>query len=196
LSIEDNIGIGNSERSHDLDAIKRASKETGTHAFVSSFTSGYATKLYDIDIMGVHPRGQTYFGTKLKLRKDLPNKRELPFTVKVLGGDPYWQARARGKLLDWSKPSSYSRNHVATGIDKEQMSMYKHQENVEYRGLSGGEWQRLALARSFMKIKEADLLILDEPSSALDPQAEYEMFKNLLNLRKSKTTIYIVGPFS
>ena len=76
------------------------------------------------------------------------------------------------------------------------MSMYKHQEEVEYRGLSGGEWQRLALARSFMKIKEADLLILDEPSSALDPQAEYEIFKNLLNRRKNKTTIFIVGPFS
>jgi ABC-type bacteriocin/lantibiotic exporter with double-glycine peptidase domain len=58
--------------------------------------------------------------------------------------------------------------------------------------LSGGQWQRIALARSFMKLKEADLLILDEPSSALDPQAEYQVFKSIMDLRKNKTTIYIV----
>jgi len=65
-------------------------------------------------------------------------------------------------------------------------------ERRDQRAISGGQWQRIALARSFMKIKEADLLILDEPSSALDPQAEYEVFKTIMNLRKQKTTIFIV----
>ena len=43
-----------------------------------------------------------------------------------------------------------------------------------------------------MRIREADLFILDGPSSALDPQAEYEIFKNPLTIRKNKTTIHIV----
>jgi ABC-type Mn2+/Zn2+ transport system ATPase subunit len=43
-----------------------------------------------------------------------------------------------------------------------------------------GEWQKVAMARAFMSIREAELLILDELSSALDPQAE------------SRSTIFIV----
>ena len=65
-------------------------------------------------------------------------------------------------------------------------------ESMGMRALSGGQWQRIALARVFMKIKDADLLILDEPTSALDPQAEYQVFKTIMELRKNKTTIYIV----
>lgn len=44
------------------------------------------------------------------------------------------------------------------------------------RELSIGQWQRLALARTFFK--DASFLILDEPSSALDPQAEFDLFEN------------------
>src|SRR6185437_11852006 len=44
----------------------------------------------------------------------------------------------------------------------------------EGQQLSGGEWQKIALARAFMR--DAQLLILDEPTSSLDPQAEYEVF--------------------
>lgn len=39
--------------------------------------------------------------------------------------------------------------------------------------LSGGQWQRLALARTFMRAPEASLICVDEPSAALDPRAEY-----------------------
>jgi ABC-type bacteriocin/lantibiotic exporter with double-glycine peptidase domain len=67
-------------------------------------------------------------------------------------------------------------------------------EDFDTRSLSGGQWQRIALARALMKLKKADLLILDEPSSALDPQAEFDMFKTILKLRRNKTTIYIVCP--
>ena len=41
--------------------------------------------------------------------------------------------------------------------------------------LSGGEWQKIATARAYMR--DADLLILDEPTSALDARAEYEVFQ-------------------
>ena len=56
-------------------------------------------------------------------------------------------------------------------------------------GLSGGEQQKLAAARMFAK--DFDLAILDEPSSALDPVAEYSMYESLINATKDKTVIYI-----
>ena len=48
--------------------------------------------------------------------------------------------------------------------------------------LSGGEWQKIALARAYMR--NAQLLILDEPTSALDARAEYSVFERFLNLQK------------
>ncbi len=47
---------------------------------------------------------------------------------------------------------------------------------------SGGEWQKIALARAFMR--DASLLILDEPTSSLDPQAEYEVFARFRELTR------------
>lgn len=56
-------------------------------------------------------------------------------------------------------------------------------------GLSGGEAQKTAVARMFAK--EFDIAILDEPSSALDPIAEYKMYENLIEATEHKTVIYI-----
>ncbi len=56
-------------------------------------------------------------------------------------------------------------------------------------GLSGGENQKLSTARLFAK--DFQLAILDEPSSALDPIAEYKMYENLVSATKKKTVIYI-----
>lgn len=55
--------------------------------------------------------------------------------------------------------------------------------------LSGGEWQKIALARLFMR--QADLLILDEPTAALDPQAEYEIYNRFTELVKGRTCLLI-----
>ena len=60
--------------------------------------------------------------------------------------------------------------------------------------LSGGEWQKVALARAYMK--EAQLLILDEPTSALDARAEYEVFQRFAELTKSKSAVLISHRFS
>lgn len=54
---------------------------------------------------------------------------------------------------------------------------------------SGGEQQKLAIARAL--IKDAPVVILDEPTAALDPLAEYEIYKNFEELVKGKTAIYI-----
>ena len=117
--------------------------------------------------------------------------RDIPFMVKVLNGGLLVQEKYDGKFIIWGpKPKE-------KGIDIN-IPDYKPSnvsEPVTLRALSGGQWQRIALARAFMKIKDADLLILDEPSSALDPQAEYQVFKTIMELRKNKTTIYIVWHF-
>ncbi len=60
--------------------------------------------------------------------------------------------------------------------------------------LSGGEWQKIALARAFMR--DARILILDEPTSSLDAQAEYEVFKHFRVLTEGKTAIFISHRFS
>lgn len=61
--------------------------------------------------------------------------------------------------------------------------------------LSGGEWQKIALARMFMR-KNADLFILDEPTAALDPQAELEIFSRFIKTSRGKTTILVSHRFS
>jgi ATP-binding cassette subfamily B protein len=60
--------------------------------------------------------------------------------------------------------------------------------------LSGGEWQKIALARAYMR--EAEVLILDEPTAALDARSEFEVFKRFKELSKGKTAILISHRFS
>ena len=60
--------------------------------------------------------------------------------------------------------------------------------------LSGGQWQRVALARSFYR--DAPLVILDEPSASLDPRAEYELFATLRDALRSRTALFISHRFS
>ena len=60
--------------------------------------------------------------------------------------------------------------------------------------LSGGEWQKVALARAFMR--DARILVLDEPTSSLDAQAEYEVFEHFKALTEGKTAIFISHRFS
>lgn len=60
--------------------------------------------------------------------------------------------------------------------------------------LSGGQWQKVALARAYMK--DAKVMILDEPTSALDAKAESEVFERFIGLTKDKTSIIISHRFS
>lgn len=60
--------------------------------------------------------------------------------------------------------------------------------------LSGGEWQKIALARAYLR--DAQLLILDEPTAALDPLAEYEVFANFAALTAGRMAIFVSHRFS
>jgi ATP-binding cassette, subfamily B, bacterial len=60
--------------------------------------------------------------------------------------------------------------------------------------LSGGEWQKVALARAYMR--QAQVLILDEPTAALDARAEYEVFNRFSELTTARTAVLISHRFS
>jgi ATP-binding cassette, subfamily B, bacterial len=60
--------------------------------------------------------------------------------------------------------------------------------------LSGGQWQKIALARAYMR--DAQLIVLDEPTAALDARAEYEVFQRFAELSQDKMAILISHRFS
>jgi ATP-binding cassette subfamily B protein len=73
----------------------------------------------------------------------------------------------------------------------EQMLGKRFANGVE---LSGGEWQKVALARAY--IRDAQLVILDEPTASLDARAEFEVFQRFAELTKGKTAVLISHRFS
>ena len=60
--------------------------------------------------------------------------------------------------------------------------------------LSGGEWQKIAIARAYMR--NAEIIILDEPTAALDARAEAEVFQRFKNLAEGTTAVLISHRFS
>ena len=60
--------------------------------------------------------------------------------------------------------------------------------------LSGGEWQKIALARAYLR--DAQVLILDEPTAALDAKSEHEVFQRFAELTKGKMALLISHRFS
>ncbi|MGG6448283.1 ABC transporter ATP-binding protein [Pseudobacillus badius] len=60
--------------------------------------------------------------------------------------------------------------------------------------LSGGQWQRIAIARAYMK--KAHIFLLDEPTAALDPLSEIDVFNKLKDLSKDKASIFITHRYS
>ena len=80
----------------------------------------------------------------------------------------------------WNKISS-----LPKGAD----TVLTREFEIDGAGLSGGENQKVSAARLFAR--DFQIAILDEPSSALDPIAEYKMYENLIDVTKDKTVIYI-----
>lgn len=80
-------------------------------------------------------------------------------------------------------------NKLANGY--QQMIGKRFRDGVD---LSGGEWQKIAIARAY--IRNAELLILDEPTAALDARSEYEVFQKFKELSNGKTTLFISHRFS
>jgi ATP-binding cassette subfamily B protein len=60
--------------------------------------------------------------------------------------------------------------------------------------LSGGQWQKIAIARAYMR--DAQVMILDEPTAALDARAEFEVFQRFKELSADTTAVLISHRFS
>jgi ATP-binding cassette subfamily B protein len=73
----------------------------------------------------------------------------------------------------------------------EQMLGRRFDQGVD---LSGGEWQKIALARAYLR--DAQLLILDEPTAALDARSEFEVFQRFSELTAGKMALFISHRFS
>jgi ATP-binding cassette subfamily B protein len=90
-----------------------------------------------------------------------------------------------------------ARKSCAEAVIAKLPKKYDQLLGVRFEGgvdLSGGEWQRIALARAHLR--NAQLLILDEPTAALDARSEREVFERFAELTKGKTTLLISHRFS
>ena len=97
----------------------------------------------------------------------------------------------RPRIIDAARRSLA--DQVINGLPKQydQMIGKRFRNGVE---LSGGEWQKLAIARAYMR--GAEVLILDEPTAALDARSEFEVFQRFKELSAGKTAILISHRFS
>ncbi|MCW4631162.1 MULTISPECIES: ABC transporter ATP-binding protein [Marinomonas] len=95
----------------------------------------------------------------------------------------------------WKKAAELGK---ATDFIDELEQGYQTQLGRWFRGgqeLSGGQWQKIALARAFMR-EDADILVLDEPTAAMDAQAEANIFQHFQEHTKDKMAILISHRFS
>ena len=101
-------------------------------------------------------------------------------------------ARSDQSLIEES-----ARRSLADKVIDDLPGKYKQVLGKRFEGgvnLSGGEWQKVALARAYMR--SAQLLILDEPTAALDARAEHEVFQRFTELTEGKSAVLISHRFS
>jgi ATP-binding cassette, subfamily B, bacterial len=90
-----------------------------------------------------------------------------------------------------------ARNSMADAVIRRLPAGYDQIIGKRFRtgvDLSGGEWQKIAIARAYMR--DAQLLILDEPTASLDARAEFEVFQRFKDLSAGKTAVLISHRFS
>ncbi|KAI0086893.1 P-loop containing nucleoside triphosphate hydrolase protein, partial [Irpex rosettiformis] len=90
--------------------------------------------------------------------------------------------------------TALSTRRLSEGVDglKEVMDEVERSKDI-----SGGEKQRLAAARTFMRLSSGHvrLVVVDEPTSAMDPAGEYELFQKLRLMREGKTMVFVTHRF-
>jgi ATP-binding cassette subfamily B protein len=102
-----------------------------------------------------------------------------------------------GRLEDEPAIRAAAERSLADSVAQRFQGKYDQMLGKRFDGgvdLSGGEWQKVALARAYMR--DAQLLILDEPTAALDARAEYEVFLRFSELTKGRMAVLISHRFS
>ena len=97
------------------------------------------------------------------------------------------RAGARRRASAWRRRSS---KRLPAGYHTQLGKWFK-----DGRELSGGQWQKIALSRAFMR-EDADILVLDEPTAAMDARAEAQMFEQFRELAADRMVILISHRFS
>jgi ATP-binding cassette, subfamily B, bacterial len=100
-------------------------------------------------------------------------------------------------LSDQERIETAARKSLAKGVIDRLPNGYDQMVGRRFEGgvdLSGGEWQKFALARAYMR--DAQLLILDEPTATLDARAEYEVFQRFADLTRGRMAVLISHRFS
>lgn len=160
----------------------------GKTTFVKLLMGLYKTTEGEISISGVNindyePRSfHRCFGTVFQDLQIFA----LPLSHNVLMRKPA-DERERKLVEDALRKAQFGDklDSLENGID----TMVTKEFDENGMGLSGGEAQKIAIARVFAR--KPDIVILDEPSSALDPIAEYNMYKNMLDAAENETVIFI-----
>jgi ATP-binding cassette subfamily B protein len=107
---------------------------------------------------------------------------------------------AMGRIEAPNRPAdirSAARKSCAEGVIKKLPQRYDQLLGCRFEGgveLSGGEWQKIALARAHLR--DAQLLVLDEPTAALDTRSERDLYERFAELTEGKTTLLISHRFS
>ncbi|MEG4227571.1 ABC transporter ATP-binding protein [Microcoleus sp. N9_B2] len=102
-----------------------------------------------------------------------------------------------GDLLSLSDDTAINQAISESGISAKVNSLDKGLETPLGKqledgiDLSGGQWQRIAIARALMRLSTAEVLIFDEPTAALDPKTEHEIYSIFRQIAVGKTTIVI-----
>jgi ATP-binding cassette subfamily B protein len=105
-----------------------------------------------------------------------------------------------GRIDDWqdaAKMEQAAHKSRADSVIEKLPEGYKQMLGRRFEGgvdLSGGEWQRIALARAYMR--DAQILVLDEPTAALDAKSEHEVFQRFADLTEGKLALFISHRFS
>ncbi len=138
--------------------------------------------LRDLDIASLHERIGVIFQDFMRY--------DMPVRDNIAVGKPEYR-NAEEKLIDAARKGGALDviNRLEHGLD--QQLGRRFQDGVD---LSGGEWQRFALARAH--IRDAEILVLDEPTAALDPVAEAEVFSRFSDLTQGKIALFISHRFS
>jgi len=92
---------------------------------------------------------------------------------------------------------SAAHKSLAEGVIEKMPARYDQMLGRRFEGgvdLSGGEWQKIALARAYLR--DAQLLLLDEPTAALDAKSELEVFQRFAELTEGKMALLISHRFS
>ncbi len=98
---------------------------------------------------------------------------------------------------DSARIEEAARRSLADAVARRLAGGYEQQIGRRFEGgveLSGGEWQKVALARAYLR--DAQVLILDEPTAALDARAEFEVFERFAELTHGKMAVIISHRFS